>query len=189
MVTLGRWFEATGKQKATEALDQLLALLPSMSRRQMVDGVVDVPSVEIQTGDCLIIRPGERFPTDAVIELGQTTVDEQVFTGESTPVGRIAGDQVLAGTVNLDGQVTVSATAPFRGGSFGRLLSLFQQARLSRGHYQRLADRDHGGSRLAQSCRRCRTVDCQQPSGDFKLAATDEQRIGGSGDGDASRCA
>jgi heavy metal translocating P-type ATPase len=141
MVTLGRWFEATGKQKATEALDQLSALLPSMSRRQTPDGVVDVPSLEIQTGDRLIIRPGERFPTDAVIELGQTTVDEQVFTGESTPVGRIVGDQVLAGTVNLDGQVTVSATAPFRGGSFGRLLNLLQQARLSRGHYQRLADR------------------------------------------------
>lgn len=141
MVTLGRWFEATGKQKATEALDQLSALLPAMSRRQTADGVVDIPSVEVQTGDRLIIRPGERFPTDAVIEQGQTTVDEQVFTGESTPVGRIAGDQVLAGTVNLDGQVMVLATAAFRGGSFGRLLNLLQQARLSRGHYQRLADR------------------------------------------------
>lgn len=141
MVTLGRWFEATGKQKATEALDQLSALLPSMARCQRVDGVVDVPSAELQSGDRLLIRPGERFPTDAVIEVGQTTVDEQVFTGESTPVGRIVGDQVLAGTVNLDGQVTVRATAPFRGGSFGRLLTLLQQARLSRGHYQRLADR------------------------------------------------
>ncbi|MFO0976693.1 MAG: cation-translocating P-type ATPase [Planctomycetaceae bacterium] len=141
MVTLGRWFEATGKQKATEALDQLSALLPSLARCQRIDGIVDVPSTEIQSGDRLLIRPGERFPTDAVIESGQTTVDEQVFTGESTPVGRIVGDQVLAGTVNLDGQVTVRATAPFRGGSFGRLLALLQQARLSRGHYQRLADR------------------------------------------------
>ena len=81
MVTLGRWFEATGKQKATEALDQLSALLPPTARCQRVDGVVDVPSAELQSGDRLLIRPGERFPTDAVIEIGQTTVDEQVFTG------------------------------------------------------------------------------------------------------------
>ena len=141
MVTLGRWFEATGKQKATESLDRLAALLPTKAQRVTDDGVVEINCADIAAGDHLQIRAGERFPTDAILIDGETTVDEQVFTGESTPLGRIPGDRILGGTVNLDGHVVVKATAAFREGSFGRLLRLLQEARLSRGHYQRLADR------------------------------------------------
>jgi len=141
MVTLGRWFEATGKQKATEALDKLAALLPEKSLRMTPDGPAEIACTDIAAGDRLQIRAGERFPTDAILVDGQTTADEQVFTGESTPVGKAPGDRVLGGTVNLDGHVIVEATATFRAGSFGRLLQLLQEARLSRGLYQRLADR------------------------------------------------
>ena len=146
MVTLGRWFEATGKQKATEALDKLAALLPAKTVRvqslETGDSVSEeIACVNITAGDRLQIRAGERFPSDAILIEGRTTVDEQVFTGESTPVGKVHGDNLLGGTVNLDGLVIVEATAAFRGGSFGRLLQLLQEARLSRGHYQRLADR------------------------------------------------
>ncbi|MBC7965691.1 MAG: heavy metal translocating P-type ATPase [Fuerstia sp.] len=141
MVTLGRWFEATGKQKATEALDKLTALLPTKAQRVTDDGVAEIQCIDIATGDHLQIRAGERFPTDAILINGETTVDEQVFTGESTPLGRVPGDRILGGTVNLDGHVVVEVTAAFREGSFGRLLQLLREARLSRGHYQRLADR------------------------------------------------
>ena len=141
MVTLGRWFEATGKQKAIEALDQLADLLPSKAQRVTDADVAEIACVDIVAGDRLQIRAGERFPTDAILIDGETTVDEQVFTGESTPLGRIPGDRILGGTVNLDGHVVVKATAAFREGSFGRLLQLLREAKLSRGHYQRLADR------------------------------------------------
>lgn len=141
MVTLGRWFEATGKHRATEALDQLAALLPESVSRISPEGSEEVPCSEIAVGDHLQIRPGERFPVDAILVQGRTTVDEQVFTGESVPVARAMGDRLLGGTVNLDGNVVVEATAEFKAGSFGRLLQLLQEARLSRGHYQRLADR------------------------------------------------
>jgi heavy metal translocating P-type ATPase len=141
MVTLGRWFEATGKHRATEALDQLAALLPESVSRITPDGSEEVPCSEITVGDRMEIRPGERFPVDAILVQGRTTVDEQVFTGESVPVGRVTGDRLLGGTVNLDGNVIVEATAVFKAGSFGRLLQLLEEARLSRGHYQRLADR------------------------------------------------
>ena len=141
MVTLGRWFEATGKQKATEALDNLAALLPTKVQRVTDDGIAEIETSAIQIGNLLQVRAGERFPTDAVLIDGETTVDEQVFTGESIPVSRRPGDRVLAGTVNLDGHVVVKATAAFREGSFGRLLHLLQASRLSRCHYQRLADR------------------------------------------------
>ncbi|MFM7059055.1 MAG: heavy metal translocating P-type ATPase [Planctomycetota bacterium] len=140
MVTLGRWLEAAGRQKATEVLDQLAALLP-VSARRLLNGVVqEIPSTEIVAGDCLQIRPGDRFPVDGVVFEGITAVDEQVFTGESVPVLKYAGDRVLAGTVNLDGAVVLRASGGLRSGSFAALLALLQDARLSRGRYQRLAE-------------------------------------------------
>lgn len=150
MITLGRWIEAAGKQKATAALDQLAALLPKTVQRvgsvlKTLDSkdrcTIDIASADVRVDDLLRIRAGDRFPTDAVIHDGVTTVDEQVFTGESSPVKRCVGEQVLAGTVNLDGDIIVCVTAGFREGSFGRLMNVLRQARSSRGHYQRLADR------------------------------------------------
>jgi Cu+-exporting ATPase len=109
MVTLGRWFEAVGKQKATEALDKLAALLPEKATRQTSDGFQEISSTEIQVGDRLQIRAGDRFPTDALLVEGTTTVDEQIFTGESSPVEKDSGQRLLGGTVNLDGHVLVEA--------------------------------------------------------------------------------
>ncbi len=145
MVTFGRWFEAVGRQKATESLDALSALLPATAQRIGADDMEEIQSAQISPGDRLLIRPGERIPTDGRLLTGSTTVDEQIFTGESTPVGKSYGDTVLGGTVNLDGCVSIETTSAFRGGSFGRLLTLLQQARLSRGHYQLLADRIASG--------------------------------------------
>lgn len=180
MITLGRWIEAAGKQKATEALDNLLTLLPATVEHvgrynpavkvpepllplspehnlsdsineTPVGAVPEIPATLIQPtsisaadiciDDLLHIRAGERFPTDAVIHSGSTTVDEQVFTGESQPVTKLAGDPVLAGTVNLDGDIVVQVTAGFKLGSFGRLLQTLQDARTASGYYQRLADK------------------------------------------------
>ncbi|MEZ6060813.1 MAG: cation-translocating P-type ATPase [Planctomycetaceae bacterium] len=145
MVTLGRWFEAVGKQKATEALDSLAGLLPAHVFRlaDNADGQTEeqIDSAVIEVGDRLRVRAGERFATDAVVVKGSASVDEHVFTGESTPVAKAIGDEVLAGTVNLDGDVVVRVTAALRAGAFGRLLAVLQQARQTRGHYQRLTDR------------------------------------------------
>lgn len=141
MITLGRWIEAAGKQKATESLDKLLTLLPETVSRIDTGGEErSVPAARIEIHDVLRIRAGERFPTDAVIHRGATTVDEQVFTGESQPIARTVGETVLAGTVNLDGDVLIKATAEFKRGSFGRLLETLQEARNARGYHQRLAD-------------------------------------------------
>jgi heavy metal translocating P-type ATPase len=141
MITLGRWIEAVGKQKATESLDRLLTLLPETVTRVDRDEVETVTlSTAIDVDDILRIRAGERFPTDARITRGHTTVDEQVFTGESQPVSRTVDDVVLAGTVNLDGDIHVRVTSLFREGSFGRLLNILKEARNARGYYQRLAD-------------------------------------------------
>lgn len=145
MVTLGRWLEAEGRQKATAALDELSALLPStIARITGPEGRTEeavVPAAEGRVRDIVRVRAGERFPLDGIVELGESLVDEQIFTGESTPVLRRAGDPVLAGTVNHDGDLLVRVTAEYRRGSFGRLLDLMQRARMEQGHYQRLAER------------------------------------------------
>ncbi|MEZ6041485.1 MAG: cation-translocating P-type ATPase [Planctomycetaceae bacterium] len=146
-VTLGRWLEATGKQKATEVLDQLSAMLPAKARLLTSDRSresgreEEVDSASLQVGHHIRVAAGDRFPADGRVVSGHTTVDEQIFTGESRPVGREPGDSVLAGTVNLEGDVIVECSCAFREGSFGRLLKLMQEARAARGPYQKLADR------------------------------------------------
>ena len=142
MITLGRWIEAAGKQKATESLDKLLTLLPDKVAKVCEDQTETyIASTAISLGDTLRIRAGERFPADAILRRGNTTVDEQVFTGESQPVAKTVGERVLAGTVNLDGDILVEVTAGFKEGSFGRLLQTLQEARTARGYHQRLADK------------------------------------------------
>lgn len=141
MITLGRWIEAAGKQKATESLDKLLTLLPeTVTRIELTGEQSSISAASITVNDLLRIRAGERFPTDAVIHRGTTSVDEQVFTGECQPVQRKTGERVLAGTVNLDGDILIKATAEFKQGSFGRLLKTLQDARSARGYHQCLAD-------------------------------------------------
>jgi heavy metal translocating P-type ATPase len=144
MVTFGRWLEAEGRQRAVESLDQLAGLLPQTARRRQGGCLVEVASSELSQGDVLEVLPGDRFPVDAEVLQGPCSVDEQIFTGESEPIEKSAGERVLAGTVNLDSPVLVRVLCGFRQGSFGRLLQLLQDARLSRGSYQRLADRVSG---------------------------------------------
>ncbi|MFK7820267.1 MAG: heavy metal translocating P-type ATPase [Planctomycetaceae bacterium] len=141
LVTLGRWFEATGRMKATAALDKLQQLLPDFVTRVSDDTEEKLPVSDVTIGDQIRIRAGERFPVDGQIAVGRTTVDQQVFTGESVPIERSVGDPVLAGTVNMDGDVVIQATAAAGAGSFAKLLEVLREARNSRGHYQRIADR------------------------------------------------
>lgn len=106
IITLGRGIEAAGQQKATEALDKLLTLLPEsvfLTSANEPPIELSIASTNIVVGNVLRTRAGERFPVDAIIVRGETTVDEQVFTGESLPVSKSPGDRLLAETVNLDG--------------------------------------------------------------------------------------
>jgi heavy metal translocating P-type ATPase len=141
MVTLGRWFEAAGKQRAGAALDDLQRLLPEFVRVIRDGSELQVATAQVARGDRLRILPGERFPTDGRLVEGRATVDEQILTGESQPVLRGLGDTVLAGTLNLDGAVVVTATSNPGGGTLDRLISAVKQARETKGYYQTLADR------------------------------------------------
>jgi len=140
MLTLGRWLEATGKLRTTAALDALEKLLPEQVR---LDTLPErwVPRQLVAVGETLRVLPGERVPLDGVLLRGSATLDEQVITGESRPAVKEKGDEVYAGTLNLDAELVVRASCTADEGSLRRLIDLVRHAREQKGHYQRLADR------------------------------------------------
>lgn len=138
---LGKALEARAKRRAMAALDSLSRLRPVTARR-IQDGVeAMVPLSEVQPGDSVLVLPGERFPVDAEILEGRTTVDESMLTGESTPLGREPGGHVLAGSLNYDGAVVCRAQSLGEATVLAQITRLVEQAQSSRAPMERLADR------------------------------------------------
>ena len=138
---LGKSLEAQAKRRALAALDSLARLRPVTARR-VVNGVQSVVSLdEIQPGDSVLILPGERFPVDAVILEGRTSVDESMLTGESIPLPRAPGGRVLADSLNYDGAVTCRAQSLGEATVLAQITRMVQQAQGSRAPMERLADR------------------------------------------------
>lgn len=141
LVTLGRWLEATGKLRTTAALEALHQLLPDTVRRVEAMGEAIVPLDEIRPGDLLRVLPGERIPCDGILRSNGASVDEQVLTGESLPAEKAHGDILFGGTLNLDGNLLLEATAISEDGALARMIALVRSAREKKGHYEQLADR------------------------------------------------
>ena len=128
-VTLSKWLEATARRKATRALDSLEQLLPAQARRVDARGQEQlVPLAEVAPGDRLRVLPGERVPADSRILHGESSVDEQYFTGESRPVLRRAGQSVLAGALVLDSPLELQAQAPAAQSVLQQILEQVRQA-------------------------------------------------------------
>jgi Cu+-exporting ATPase len=152
---LGKWLESRAKHRALAAVDALAQLQPSTARVRRVSteptstdkaGAKDtheevIPLAEVVVGDLVVVLPGERFPVDAVIQSGRTSVDESMLTGESLPVPREAGDRVMAGSVNFDGAVVCVAQQVGAETTLAQIGRLVEQAQGSRAPMERLADR------------------------------------------------
>jgi Cu+-exporting ATPase len=138
---LGKALEGRAKHRALGALDALSRLQPATARR-IVDGVQTVvPLAEVRPGDDILVLPGERFPVDAVVAEGRTTVDESMLTGEATPLEREAGGRVLAGSLNYDGAVVCRAESLGEATVLAQIARMVDQAQSSRAPMERLADR------------------------------------------------
>ena len=138
---LGKSLEGRAKRRALAALDSLSRLRP-VSARRIVDGVETVvPLEEVRPGDSIVVLPGERFPVDATIVEGRTTVDESMLTGESTPLAREVGGRVLAGSLNYDGAVVCRAESLGEATVLAQITRMVDQAQSSRAPMERLADR------------------------------------------------
>jgi Cu+-exporting ATPase len=138
---LGKALEGRAKRRALAALDALSRLKPATARR-IRDGVQTmVPLDEILVGESVLVLPGERFPVDATILEGRTTVDESMLTGESTPLDREPGGRVLAGSLNYEGAVTCRAESLGEATMLAQITRMVTQAQSSRAPMERLADR------------------------------------------------
>jgi Cu+-exporting ATPase len=138
---LGKSLEARAKRRALVALDSLSRLKPATARR-IRDGVETVvPLEEIKPADSVLVLPGERFPVDATILSGRTTVDESMLTGEPTPLDRQPGGRVLAGSLNYEGAVTCRAESLGEATVLAQITRMVSQAQGSRAPMERLADR------------------------------------------------
>ena len=138
---LGKSLEGRAKRRALAALNTLSRLRPVCARR-VVNGVETVvPLEEVRPGDSIVVLPGERFPVDATIVEGRTTVDESMLTGESTPLAREVGGRVLAGSMNYDGAVVCRAESLGEATVLAQITRMVDQAQSSRAPMERLADR------------------------------------------------
>jgi len=141
LVVLGRWLEARARGRTSEAIRRLVSLAPRTAR-VVRDGVeVDVPTADVQVGDFVRIRPGERVPVDGVVSEGASTIDESMLTGESLPVDKRLDSKVFAGTVNRTGSFIFRAARVGSETTLARIVKLVADAQGSRAPIQRLADR------------------------------------------------
>ena len=142
LVTLGDFLELRARRRTGAALRVLLGLAPKTARRIATDGSEsDVPLDEVQTGDVLRVRPGEKVPADGVVVEGESHVDESMLTGEPMPVGKQSGDPLTGGTVNQDGALTMRAEKVGGETMLARIVALVAQAQRSKAPLQRVADK------------------------------------------------
>jgi heavy metal translocating P-type ATPase len=142
MLTGGEALEVAAAGRAQRELRALLDRVPQQAHRLESNGeVVDVPADEVRVGDRLLVRPAEIMPVDAELASGRASFDESSLTGESLPVDKVAGDEVLSGSVNGPGAIEVIATALAADSQYQRIVALVRDAASSKAPLVRLADR------------------------------------------------
>ena len=142
VMLLGHWMEMRSVRSASRALEHLASMVPSVAHRVGVDGAVgDVPVADLVDGDSILIRPGEQVPADGDITEGASSMNEAFLTGESRPVRKEAGDEVVAGAVNGEGALTVRITRTGEATTLSQIMRLVEEAQASRSRFQMLADR------------------------------------------------
>jgi Cu2+-exporting ATPase len=140
-VLLGHWFEMRARGGANDAIRTLLELAPAKALVQLEGEWVEVDTAAVQVGDLVLVRPGTKVPMDGVVEDGQSEVDESTVTGESIPVLKEPGSDVIGATVNTTGSLRVRVTRVGQDTALAQIVALVQQAQNSKAPGQRLADR------------------------------------------------
>ncbi len=140
-VLFGHWMEMRSRRGSSDALNALLRLAPTQANLIDADGAVrTVPVDEVRVGDRLLLRPGEKVPTDAVVTDGASAIDESMVTGESLPVAKKPDDEVIGGTVNGSGSLRLRATNVGADTALAQIVQLVRTAQNSKAPAQRLAD-------------------------------------------------
>lgn len=141
IMLLGHWIEMRAVGAARSALAELARLLPDTAERIVDDRVEEVLLDELRVGDVVLVRPGARIPADGQVVQGESFVNESMITGESRPVDKGPGSDVIAGTVNAEGSLRVQVTKVGEETMLAGIMRLVEQAQMSRSEAQALADR------------------------------------------------
>lgn len=140
-VLLGHWFEMRARGGANDAIRTLMNLTPPTAVVIRNGDELEIPTSEVATGDLILIRPGARIPVDGTVSAGESNVDESMVTGESLPIHKSIGDQVIGATINKNGTLRVEATKVGADTALAQIVKLVQEAQNSKAPGQRLADR------------------------------------------------
>ena len=144
LITLGKFLEARSKGKTSEAIEKLMDLAPKTATVVRDDKEVEVPVENVELGDIVIVRPGQRIPVDGVIVEGSSSVDQSALTGESIPVEKLTGDKVYAATINKSGFFKFSAEKVGSDTTLAQIIRLVEEASSSKAPISKLADKISG---------------------------------------------
>jgi Cu+-exporting ATPase len=141
LILLGRLLEAKTKGKTSMAIKRLMGLKPKTARVMRNGEEIDIPIETVKKGDLILVRPGEKIPTDGEVVSGTSSVDESMLTGESIPVAKEVGSQVFAATLNRSGSFTFRATKVGAETALAQIIRLVEEAQGSKAPIQRIADK------------------------------------------------
>ena len=144
LVLLGKTFEAVAKGKTSEAIKKLMGLQPKKARVIRDNMEVEVSIEDLEVGEIILVRPGEKIPVDGKILEGNSSIDESMITGESIPLDKVVGDLVIGGTINKFGSFKFEASKIGKDTVLAQIIKLVEEAQLSKAPVQRLADKISG---------------------------------------------
>lgn len=140
LVMLGKYMEGRSKNKTKEAIRKLMELAPDTAVLLQNGEMREVPVEEVKVGDLVVIRPGSRIPLDGIVTKGSTTVDESMLTGESIPVEKAVDDEVIGGSVNFQGSLTVKVTRTGSDTTLAKIVKMMEDAQGKKAPISKLAD-------------------------------------------------
>ncbi|RME44968.1 MAG: copper-translocating P-type ATPase, partial [Caldilineae bacterium] len=141
LIKVGKLLEARARGKTSAALKALIGLQARTARVERDGAEVDVPIEAVQVGDTVIVRPGEKIPVDGIVIAGQSAVDESMLTGESMPVDKTVGDEVIGATLNREGRLKIEAVRVGEETALAQIVRLVERAQGSKAPIQAQADR------------------------------------------------
>ena len=140
LILLGRFLEARARGQTSEAIKKLIGLQPKTALVVRDGREVEIPVDDVQVGDLILVRPGERVAVDGIIRQGYSSIDESMITGESIPVEKREGDEVISATINKTGSFQFEATKVGKDTTLAQIIRLVEEAQGSKAPIQRLAD-------------------------------------------------
>ncbi len=140
LITLGKYMEVISKKKTSMAIKSLINLLPKNALVKKGENEIITPIEHIKSGDIIIVKPGEKIPVDGTIIFGKTTVDESMISGESIPVSKNIGDNVIGASINKNGYIQFEAKKVGSDTTLAQIIKLVEEAQISRAPIARMAD-------------------------------------------------